>query len=128
MPHHKEARIPRKPSYHYDHLDDEDRKHKEYAKWLAIANNPLYDEDEKDRAYAKWPNGGLRFNGFEATPLAKIRPSVRCRCSVLVTTPLATSLASLLFLSFISSVPNAEKSARIPEHLHPTPPWDAGKR
>ncbi|KAL2330703.1 hypothetical protein Fmac_018284 [Flemingia macrophylla] len=54
MPHHKEAKIPRKPSYHYDHLDDEDRKDMEYAKWLAIANNPLYDEDEKDRAYAKW--------------------------------------------------------------------------
>ncbi|KAL2325890.1 hypothetical protein Fmac_024948 [Flemingia macrophylla] len=54
MPHHKEARIPRKPSYHNDHLYDEDRKDKEYAKWLAIENDPLYNEDEKDREYAKW--------------------------------------------------------------------------
>ncbi|KAL2336723.1 hypothetical protein Fmac_011169 [Flemingia macrophylla] len=50
----KEARIPRKPSYHNDHLYDEDRKDKEYAKWVTIENDPIYDEDMKDREYAKW--------------------------------------------------------------------------
>ncbi|KAL2319816.1 hypothetical protein Fmac_028785 [Flemingia macrophylla] len=35
MTNHKEVKISRKPLYHVDHFDDEDRKDKEYGKWLA---------------------------------------------------------------------------------------------
>ncbi|KAL2318756.1 hypothetical protein Fmac_032632 [Flemingia macrophylla] len=45
MPYHKEAMIPRKPSYHNDHLYDEDRKDKEYAKWYKREKTFGYDHN-----------------------------------------------------------------------------------